>query len=101
MDSIHAEPDETLLVSAAVLGQVHIESRCESHRQAVQTPEQLPQPTHLPPAGGRAAGAGSYLSSREQTCLDNCARRFLETTQFVVKYYQSKAQHAAGGGGSF
>ena len=46
MDSIHAEPDETLLVSAAVLGQVHIESRCESHRQAVQTPEQLPQPTH-------------------------------------------------------
>lgn len=28
---------------------------------------------------------GSYLSGREQSCLDNCARRFLETTQFVVK----------------
>lgn len=30
--------------------------------------------------------AGSYLSSRETACLDNCARRFLDTTQFVVKY---------------
>lgn len=38
---------------------------------------------------------GSYLSGREQSCLDNCARRFLETTQFVVKYFQAKA-----GGGS-
>ncbi|GAB4814078.1 hypothetical protein N2152v2_001124 [Parachlorella kessleri] len=31
---------------------------------------------------------GNYLSSREQACLDNCSRRFLETTQFVVKYFQ-------------
>ncbi|KAK2076923.1 hypothetical protein QBZ16_005151 [Prototheca wickerhamii] len=27
----------------------------------------------------------NYLSSRETACLDNCARRFLDTTQFVVK----------------
>lgn len=40
--------------------------------------------------------AGNYLSSREQACLDNCARRFLETTQFVVKYFQVGA--AAGKG---
>lgn len=40
---------------------------------------------------------GSYLSSREQACLDNCARRFLETTQFVVKYFQSKAGASSGG----
>ena len=35
--------------------------------------------------------AGNYLSTKEQACLDNCARRFLESTQFVVKYFQSKA----------
>eukprot|EP00890_Picochlorum_soloecismus_P001507 jgi/Picsp_1/2357/NSC_05820-R1_mitochondrial import inner membrane translocase subunit tim8 len=34
---------------------------------------------------------GSYFSNREKACLDNCAKRFLETTQFVVKYYQSKS----------
>lgn len=41
---------------------------------------------------------GSYLSSREQACLDNCAKRFLETTQFVVKYFQEKAKRAGGDG---
>ncbi|KAL6778803.1 TIM8 [Auxenochlorella protothecoides x Auxenochlorella symbiontica] len=40
---------------------------------------------------------GSSLSSRETACLDNCARRFLDTTQFVVKYFQSKAQAHSGG----
>jgi hypothetical protein len=40
--------------------------------------------------------AGSSLSSREQACLDNCARRFLDTTQFVVKYFQSKAPQGGG-----
>lgn len=24
------------------------------------------------------------MTSREQSCMDNCARRFLESTQFVV-----------------
>jgi len=28
--------------------------------------------------------AGNYMSSKEQACMDNCARRFLESTQFVV-----------------
>ena len=42
---------------------------------------------------------GSYLSSREQACLSNCARRFLDTTQFVVKYFASKG--GGGGGGDF
>ena len=35
--------------------------------------------------------AGNYMSSKEQNCMDNCARRFLESTQFVVKYFQAKA----------
>ncbi|KAG7670423.1 hypothetical protein Ndes2526B_g00175 [Nannochloris sp. 'desiccata'] len=39
---------------------------------------------------------GNSLSSREQACLDNCARRFLDTTQFVVKYFQSKASQGGG-----
>ena len=33
------------------------------------------------------------MSSKEQSCMDNCARRFLESTQFVVKV------GVAGGGG--
>lgn len=31
------------------------------------------------------------MSSKEQACMDNCARRFLESTQFVVKYFQAKS----------
>lgn len=38
---------------------------------------------------------GRDLSSREVACLENCARRYIETTQFVVKYFDSKAN--AGG----
>ncbi|KAL4856430.1 Mitochondrial import inner membrane translocase subunit TIM8 [Chlorella vulgaris] len=34
---------------------------------------------------------GNYMSSKEQACMDNCARRFLESTQFVVKYFQAKS----------
>jgi import inner membrane translocase subunit TIM8 len=34
---------------------------------------------------------GTYFTGRENACLDNCAKRFLDTTQFVIKYYQSKA----------
>ncbi len=28
---------------------------------------------------------GSYLSSKESTCLENCARRFVETTQYILQ----------------
>jgi hypothetical protein len=52
-------------------------------------------PTNQPPT----TGVGNYLSNKEKSCLDNCARRFLETTQFVVKYYQSKARAGGGEGG--
>ncbi|KDD75140.1 hypothetical protein H632_c847p0 [Helicosporidium sp. ATCC 50920] len=44
------------------------------------------------------SSAGSSLSSREKACLENCAKRFLDTSQFVVQYFQSKAQQ---GGGEF
>lgn len=36
---------------------------------------------------------GSYLSSKEQTCLENCARRFVETTQYILQ----RAAHKSGG----
>ena len=49
-------------------------------------------------APATARPAGNYLSSREQACLDNCARRFMETTQYVVQYYQSKAGQGGGDG---
>ena len=42
---------------------------------------------------------GSYLVSREQACFDNCAKRFLETTQFIIQRFQAKA--GADGEGGF
>jgi import inner membrane translocase subunit TIM8 len=39
---------------------------------------------------------GSYLSSRETTCIENCAKRFIDTTQFILQ----RAAHKAEGGGS-
>ena len=44
---------------------------------------------------------GRNLSSREQACLSNCARRYLETTQMLVQYLESKASRGAAGGGAF
>ncbi len=46
---------------------------------------------------------GRDLSSREQACLSNCARRYLDTTQMLVKYMETKAARSAGaqGGGAF
>mmetsp|Transcript_15554 Transcript_15554/g.33767 ORF Transcript_15554/g.33767 Transcript_15554/m.33767 type:complete len:87 (-) Transcript_15554:951-1211(-) len=35
---------------------------------------------------------GSYLSSRESSCLENCTKRFVETTQYILQ----RAQHKAG-----
>lgn len=40
---------------------------------------------------------GRYLGSREEQCLSDCAKRFLETTQFIVQRFQQKS----GGGGGF
>jgi mitochondrial import inner membrane translocase subunit TIM8 len=44
---------------------------------------------------------GAYLSGRETSCLDNCAKRFVDATQFVLQRAQHKAQAGAGGGGGF
>lgn len=31
---------------------------------------------------------GRDLSSREAACLENCAKRYIESTQFIVKYME-------------
>ena len=38
---------------------------------------------------------GSYLSGKETSCLENCTKRFVEATQFIMQ----RAQHKAGAGG--
>ncbi|EFJ40539.1 hypothetical protein VOLCADRAFT_69398 [Volvox carteri f. nagariensis] len=38
---------------------------------------------------------GSYLSSKEQTCLENCARRFVETTQYILQRAAHKADSSS------
>jgi import inner membrane translocase subunit TIM8 len=40
---------------------------------------------------------GSYLSSKETSCLENCAKRFVETTQYILQ----RAASRQGGDGSF
>ncbi|CAL5218472.1 g157 [Coccomyxa viridis] len=40
---------------------------------------------------------GRSLSSREESCLSECAKRFIETTQFVVQRFRSKASGADSG----
>eukprot|EP00798_Chlamydomonas_sp_ICE-L_P032154 gene32154-16685_t len=42
---------------------------------------------------------GSYLSSRETGCLDNCAKRFVEATQYILERAAHKAGGSSGGGG--
>lgn len=46
---------------------------------------------------------GRSFSSKESACMSECAKRFIETTQFVIARFQSKAREAdaAGGGGAF
>lgn len=44
---------------------------------------------------------GRNLSGREQACLSNCARRYLETTQMLMQYLESKASRSAAGSGAF
>ncbi len=43
------------------------------------------------------SSAGGYLSSKETYCLENCAKRFVDTTQFVLQ----RAQHKGGAEGGF
>ena len=40
---------------------------------------------------------GRSLSYREENCLSECAKRFVEATQFVVQRFQQ--QQSGGGGG--
>ena len=44
---------------------------------------------------------GRALSGRESACLADCAKRFIEATQFVVQRYQHKAAQAGGLGDTF
>mmetsp|Transcript_29744 Transcript_29744/g.54524 ORF Transcript_29744/g.54524 Transcript_29744/m.54524 type:complete len:86 (+) Transcript_29744:51-308(+) len=39
---------------------------------------------------------GSYLSGKEQSCLENCAGRFVEVTQYILQ----RATHKSGAGDS-
>ena len=41
----------------------------------------------------------TYFSGKENACLDNCAKRFMDTTQFVIKYFNSKNARTGGGEG--
>jgi mitochondrial import inner membrane translocase subunit TIM8 len=41
---------------------------------------------------------GSYLSSRETSCIENCAKRFIDATQYIL---QRAAHKAEGAGPSF
>ncbi|KAK9808642.1 hypothetical protein WJX72_001120 [[Myrmecia] bisecta] len=44
---------------------------------------------------------GRSLSGREESCLSDCAKRFIETTQLIVQRFQSKAAGAGGVAGGF
>lgn len=39
---------------------------------------------------------GRYLGSREEACLSDCAKRFLETTQFIMQRAQQQSQRSGG-----
>jgi import inner membrane translocase subunit TIM8 len=39
---------------------------------------------------------GSYLSSKEESCLQNCAGRFIDCTQFILQRAQHKAEGSSG-----
>lgn len=42
---------------------------------------------------------GRELSSREEACLENCAKRFIETTQLVIQRFAQKSGAAGGDAG--
>lgn len=37
---------------------------------------------------------GRDLSPREQACLDACAKRYMETTQFVIRHFEVRRSFA-------
>jgi mitochondrial import inner membrane translocase subunit TIM8 len=37
---------------------------------------------------------GSYLSGRETSCLENCSKRFIDATQYILQRAQHKADGA-------
>lgn len=39
---------------------------------------------------------GRSLSSREESCLSECAKRFIDTTQLVVQRFQQQAGQSGG-----
>ena len=39
---------------------------------------------------------GRYLGSREEACLSDCAKRFLETTQFIMQRAQQQSSRSGG-----
>jgi import inner membrane translocase subunit TIM8 len=41
---------------------------------------------------------GTYLSGRESSCLENCAKRFIDTTQYILQRASHKAQQGGNGG---
>ncbi|PNH00641.1 Mitochondrial import inner membrane translocase subunit Tim8 A [Tetrabaena socialis] len=40
---------------------------------------------------------GNYLSSKESSCLENCARRFVESTQYILQRAAHKADGSSSG----
>lgn len=42
---------------------------------------------------------GTYLSSRETSCMQNCALRFVDATQFILQRAAHKANEKGGSSG--
>ncbi len=40
---------------------------------------------------------GSYLSSRESSCIENCAKRFIDSTQYILQRAAHKANDPSSG----
>lgn len=39
---------------------------------------------------------GTYLSNKESSCLENCTKRFVEVTQFILQRAAHKAGESSG-----
>ena len=44
---------------------------------------------------------GAYLSSRETTCLENCSKAFIDSTQYILQRAAHKASEMGAGSGGF
>jgi import inner membrane translocase subunit TIM8 len=40
---------------------------------------------------------GAYLSGRESACVENCAKRFIDATQYILQRAAHKAQDPSAG----